>query len=538
MSPPPPPPSATAPKGLTAWRQRLLAVPPPLLSPPDVLAELQSDDLPTARLIDALQRDLPLGLAVLLESQKRLRGRPIVGLSHAVGLLGLNGVQSVIQRLAALPALNPTHPGHQAYAEAVATSRLAAHLAAEFASDCFLDERLRRMWEMQVLMMAEWRLPLAAPALAQQMAQRIAAGERPARVEQALLGCQMHQLNTALALHYGLLEKDEYRHTQNLNVRWLGQAARLAWTGLNPPPLPTDLGRWLLQPTTLPALLHLLAQEAMRSWYSPRIRLLQNAISAQRRWRIEEVMLATRRAAVAASHEMMTRGVLIPPAARLLWAPWKRTDRSQHPPAMPSVAATPPPTAAIPGPHTHTIERGSPARVLIDQFVDECINDRHPDLPAFFQAFGHTLSDGLDLTRFALFLKTSHNEQMVCFMARGFGPQVIPKRYTVPLGDDNLLAKVFSQPHGFLLGQGHRLGPLRQRLPETLRQELHPGGAIWGAIQVNERAVGVIWADAGAAASNIDEAQYAGFKLVCRHFGAALTHLMKQQKAQRNNSSG
>lgn len=531
------PPSSPTPRGLTAWKQRLVAVELPLLSPPPVIEALLDEDPPTARLIDALQRDLPLGLAVLLEGQKRLRGGQVASLSHAVGALGLGGIQRVVHRQAALP-LDLAQPGHREYAEAVATSRLAAHLAAQFAANDSLEERLRKMWEMQVQMMAEWRLPLAAPALAQAIQERVAAGERPAQVEQALLGCQMRELNAALAAHFGLIESDDNRATQVLDALHLGQAARLAWTDANPRPVPTELGRWLYQPSTLPSLLHLLAHEAMRSWYSPRTRLLQDVLSTHRHWRVEAVMAATRRAAVAASREMLTSGVLVAPAARFLWPRWVRPKRSLGQPsaARPTTTATPtsPPKATVP----RSIDRGSPTRAMIDQFIDDCTQGRHADLSAFFQSFQRVLSTGLGLDRFALFLKTSQADQLVCFMARGFGPAVVPRQYTVSLVDGNLVAKVFSQPHGFLLAQGDRVAQLRPRLPEALRNDLHPGGAMWGSVQVQDRSVGVVWADGGPATTGLDDTQYAGFKLVCRHFGEALTRLMRQQKQRAAPVSG
>lgn len=517
MAPSPTPPtSAEAPQGLTVWRERLGAVDLPLLSPPPILRELLSSTVSMAALLDVLQQDLPLGLAVLQAGQKQLRRGQIASLSHAASAQGLERMQALIRRLASRP-LDPGQPGHREYAEAMATSRLAAQLAAHFAPNDTPDQRQRKMWEIQVQMMAEWRLPLAAPALAQEMAQRIAGGERPARVERALLGCQLRELNAAMALDTGLLEPDDPRTTQPLNLRCLGRAARLAWTDAGPPPLPPELERWRHQPATLPTLLHLLAQEAMRSWHSPRTRLLQNALSAHRQWPLGDVVAATRHAAVAASRDLLTRGVLVPPAARLLWLPERRPKRRIGPPPR-------------------SIERGSPARQLIDHFVDDCAHGRHASLGAFFQAFQRTLSEGLGLQRFALFLKTSQAEQLVCFMARGFGPTVVPRQYVVSLADDNLLAKVFGQPHGFLWGQGERLPGLRQRLPAGLRAELLPGGAIWGAVQVHERSVGVLWADAGPAAQ-LDNTQYIGFKLVCRHFGDALTRLMKQQQAQQRGAA-
>lgn len=73
---------------------------------------------------------------------------------------------------------------------------------------------------------------------------------------------------------------------------------------------------------------------------------------------------------------------------------------------------------------------------------------------------------------------------------------------------------------------------LRALLPEKLRPELLDSGALWGAVHVNQRSVGVLWADCGPAGGDLDPMQYAGFKLLVRHFGDELTRLMRVQKSQ------
>ncbi|TSE33442.1 hypothetical protein [Tepidimonas charontis] len=520
------PPSAA----VSSWTRRLLAVAPPPLSPPDVIRILYDEELPTPRLLAILQRDLPLGLAVLLEAQQRLRQGQVESLAHAVGVLGLRGLWRVVERLAAHP-FDPRQPAHRLYAEAVATSRLAAHLAAQLAPAGTPETRQRLMWEMQVQTMAEWRLPLAAPDVAQRMAARIAAGERPTHVERDLLGCPLHALNAALAQHFGFVEPDDPRATVWLQARRLAQAARHAWIDAHPPPLPDDVGRWLYRPSTLRSLLHWLAQEAMRSWYSPRTRLLCDALSAHRHWRVGDVVAATRRAALAASHEMLTRGVVVAPAARLFWAPWVRPRRG---PGADATAAAAPASAGVhtggPAAARHPTP-GSTARPLIERFAADCQRGRHPDVGAFFRAFQHALDEGLGLRRCALFLKTTQAAQLVCYMAHGFGGSIVPRQTTVALQGEHVLARLFAQPGAFLLAEPARVAHLRTRLPASLQRALLPSGAMWGTVQVRQRAVGVLWADTGSADAPVDTTQYAGFKRLMHHFGPGLTRLMQLRRA-------
>ena len=261
-------------------------------------------------------------------------------------------------------------------------------------------------------------------------------------------------------------------------------------------------------------------------------------------------MLFRSRAAILASQEPHLRAFCPAPAERLLWPPKSRLRRVRTAAAPEPVqqalpkahfAATrdapnpapAPETRPKPAPvHPSSIEPGSHARELIDLFVDDCRSGRHADLSTFFRAFKLSLADGLGLERYALFLKMSQGEQLVCFLARGFGPGIEPRRTSLALDGHNLMSKVFAQPNGFFMAERARVAGLRPMLPEQLRGELLASGALWGAVNVNQRSVGVLWADCGPEGSDIDPVQYAGFKLLVRHFGEELTRLMRVQKSQ------
>jgi len=492
----------------------------PLVSPPDVLQALQDPDLPSPRLLEALNRDLPLGLAVMREAQRVLpKGQRVSNLAHALGVLGLTRLHKLIDILGQ-QRIDLAQPGHQHLAEALQSSRLVGHLAMQFGQIEAGNDGLARMGAVQAQNVAEWLLAVAAPALVEEMAQRVQDNERPARVEQELLGCTLQQLSATVAVDIGLFEADSATLLHAFEPALLGRAARLAWVGAHPPEIPTDLGRWLYRPSTLPSLLQMLAHELMHDWYSRRSTLLLKAVATHRRLPLNEVLAATRRAAVQASQEPHLWAFCASPATRLLWPPKPRLRRVR--------AAVPKPAPVRPS----SVEPGSRARALIDLFVDDCRSGRHADLSTFFRAFKLSLADGLGLARYALFLKMSQGEQLVCFLARGFGPDIEPRRTSLALDGQNLIAKVYAQPNGFFMAERARVAGLRALLPEKLRPELLASGALWGAVHVNQRSVGVLWADCGPEGGDLDAVQYAGFKLLVRHFGDELTRLMRVQKSQ------
>ncbi len=373
MSSPTTPSVRSAPLGLAAWRKRLAAVRLPLVSPPDVLQALQDPDLPSPRLLEALNRDLPLGLAVMREAQRVLpQGQRVSNLAHALGVLGLTRLYKLIDTLGQ-QRLDPGQAGHLHLAEALQTSRLAGHLALQFAQIEPGNDGLARMGAVQAQNVAEWLLPLAAPALVEEMMQRVQDNERPGRVEQELLGCTLQQLSAAVAVDIGLFESDSATLLHALEPALLGRAARLAWVGTNPPEIPTDLGRWLYRPSTLPSLLQMLAHELMHDWHSRRSSVLLKAIATHRHLKLDEVLAATRRAAIQASLERIC-GPFAPPLPQgccghpsracaacalpllllLLLHPSRPSNRRQRPKPL-HWPPQPPPREPPPGrpPHPH-----------------------------------------------------------------------------------------------------------------------------------------------------------------------------------------
>jgi hypothetical protein len=546
-APIPDPPSATVAAGLAHWRKRLAQVALPVLSTPQALREALQPDASVDQVLGVIAPDLPLGLAVILEASrtmKKARGE-VRSLRHAIGMLGLDRVQGLLRSRLNL-RLDAEKPGHLAMAEAVASSRLAGLLAYYQARAARREDADFQMWVAQLMGLAAWKLPLSDPQLAHTLTMRTQAGERKVRVERELLGCTLAELNRALLMDLCLTEDSDMMQHAEIEPRMLARAAKCAWTGGSAPEVPKTVGRWLFLPDVTLGLMHMLAQEAMKDWFSKRTDTLLRACSALQHLRLDDTVLFSRQVAWHASHEPCLSGWVVPPLARLFWVPEPRRPRRLKAQAVPSVGlaaqkshaqqpTVQPNPAAAPAPlptPTASLQAQSPAWNQVQRFVADCEAHAFQDMASFTKAFIDALAQGLQLKRCALFLKTAQTPQLGCVLAAGFDEAVGPRKVSIDTQDDNLLARLFAHPSGFLWVDERKLATARHQIPEAMRQQVLSGGLILATVHVLDRAVGVLWIDAGVHGATIVDSQYLGVKRLNRHFGEEFTRLMHLQRTQ------
>lgn len=83
---------------LAAWRQKLLQVRLPAVSDADTWAELLAQSDTPEQILQSLERDLPLALAVMVEALRspRFAAEP-GGLKHAARLLGSGALGTLVR---------------------------------------------------------------------------------------------------------------------------------------------------------------------------------------------------------------------------------------------------------------------------------------------------------------------------------------------------------------------------------------------------------------------------------------------------------
>ncbi|TSE20983.1 hypothetical protein Talka_00646 [Tepidimonas alkaliphilus] len=508
----------------------------PLLLDDAALAAVLDPETDGAALAAHLHRDPPLGWRLIAAAQRLLRSaQRIEHVEHAIGLLGVSRAQALI-RQAAARRLDPRAPGHLAFAEAVATSLLAAHWAQACARQDRRADHASVYWRTARCGCAQWFWALAEPARAQAWLERTAAGERGAWLERRWLGAPLATWDEALACQLGWEDPDLLPRAPSCHPGLLRRAARLAWIETHPPAPDADLGRWLHQPALAPRLWFLLAREAMADWHGPRTALLLRVLATLRGWRLDDTIAFAHRHAAEASRGLTWAAWIGAPAARLFWArpPARRLavapqeEAATPAAAAPTEATRPKPSSEL-APAAPAAPATAPLLPLAD-FVEACQTRRFATLAEFLQAFALTLRQSLGLARFALLMRTTDPGRLVCIAAHGFGAAVQPRRLQVPLAQAPLLARLMGQPGAFLRVAPAQVPTARAQLPGPLDSELPAGGVALATLTVRGRAAGVLWADAGTWGQGLTDAQYQGIKQVTPHFARELTRLLVLQQ--------
>lgn len=515
------------------WQKRLADARLPLLSPQADVVRMLGKRLSVHELLERIEKDLPLAVDVMVAASNTLRssGKPLLGLQHAVNLLGMDRVQALVRARQA-HTLDRSKPEHVMALQAIATSRFAGIILMDWTARHPGTHAEHLYWVTALMGLARWKLPLVAPQLALSIEQRVAAGEPRGAVEQALLGCAVEAVNTAHLLDLGLPDVADLRQRMAMDPKLLATAARMAWTDRAPPDVTPEVGRWLHQPTSASPLAYALALSAQDSWYSKRTQTLMAVTSVHLSQHREQTRRDTRRLALVASQESMFYPSVTAPATRLLWSPpaprkfsavtisqaAKQANKPQ--PAAAAVAR-----AAVPAANqvANTASR-------LQDYERQSNQSQHTNLKTFMTATLNTLEQGLGLHRCALFLKPAGADELSCFMAHGFGKALVSRQLTLPAGGEHLLARLMGHPEGALCITGKQIEAARKQLPKALALLALPSGLMLGTVHIKQRPMGIWWADTGRQDEPVDATSYAGFQRVTHIFGREFTRLVQRQR--------
>lgn len=544
-------PQTSAQSALRSWQLRLADVRLPLLSPPQALQRMLGSRLSVRGLLDLIEADLALAVEVMLAASNTLRssGKALRGLQHAVNLLGVERVQTLVRSRQTDP-LDLARPGHQLALQAIANSRLACLFTNHWAARQAITDPDALIWTTALLGVVRWKLPLTAPDLAADIERRVAAGHRRATAERALLGVSLDELSVA-QLHALHVSADENAPThRSLPPKLLARAARLAWTGQIAPDMPPQLQRQLRQPEVTCSLAHGLATSLQDSWYSPHSRTLMAAASVHTHQTLHDLRTDLLQLALLASRESGFTCALVAPAARLLWErPRLRAAGAQArtggtlPAASKPVPQRPTGATAVPalGGSTPT---GTPAandqRVAeqaVAAYAQRCRRGFHADLRTLMKDTVQTMEKQLGLRRCALFLKPAGSEQVHCHFAHGFGGALVSGSPALPAAQTNVLTRLLKTPAASLRIKPVQAPTARQQMPPPLAPLVLASGVALATVDIGQQPMGVWWADTGLAERALDDAEYAAFQCLVRMFGTTFTQLVKTPPARPVNSS-
>lgn len=330
------------PRTLDAWLQQLAKLPLPIEQEQHArLRRTLGDGRRTwGEIAEAIELSPTFALQVLREANQAggTLSDPADSLETALARLGLKRCETLLNQAPALPA-GEIPP-------ALRQLLLISQHASQQARGLF-GARLARLWNelhgCSLLFLAPlWPLLCAHPQLFEAWEQRILAkGERPAKVEQELLGVPLLQLCLQLAERWRLPEwiVQGYRLLER-DRRLLVKALHIARDNQHPlhqqQLLDADipLRRWLTQPSNCVLLANGLALSAHQAWNAPHSLRWQRLTGLYLQLPLTEVQQEVHRHAVS-SARLNHDAQLWHPAQALLW-PWDA--RRLNPPRSPAPA--------------------------------------------------------------------------------------------------------------------------------------------------------------------------------------------------------
>lgn len=478
-----------------------------------------------------------LSLQILLQTNARsqLDQNPR-GLQQGIHLLGSAQVQRLLRAMRA-PPLDLSAPGHRLSLQAMATSRLAWLYLAHWLRSALASDEDSRLSLLTLLGVARWKFPLAQPATATAIEERVQAGEHRRQVERALIGADLDTVNLWHLQDLGFQGVGELRRHLYLPARTVAQAARLAWTHERAPELPAGLKRALRQRLPGCSLAYALALETQVDWYGPRARSLLRAASTWLGRPLDETLRGVQRQALFASGESVYTKGLRAPAVGLLWPPrparrlGTRTAASTTPDCTALVAgrastrSRPPDDAPSSAAHSDTLSN----------YLLRC-GVGHPDLRSLM-IDSVRLFAGLGLARCALFLRQVGSDRLACYFSHGFNPGEAGRNLSVEVGERSFAKLLLAQPDSAFRIAPAQLSGLGNKLPPELATWPPPSGLLLAAVSVNGRAVGFWWADAGWHGADTDGESFSRFRRAAAAFGPAFTRLLNARSPQQSGGA-
>lgn len=509
------------------WRQRLRETVLPSVADATTWQKLldSQDDLDS--LHQGIAADLPLALSVLSAAcRSPAVAANLSGLHHALRMFGSQAVVKQLQRDQS-ERLAPDRAAHHRVLQALADSRLACLIHARWMLFAAAADAEQRFWITALLGVARWKLPLIDPELSVALDRRIAAGERRAQAERALLGVSIDQLNRVHLQDLGFTAAADLAQRMSLPPDLILASARLAREDQRPLSPPPSLARRLREPMLSCRLAYALALEAQTDWHSSRTALLLRVAATCFNRSVSSLRHDLERAALQASSETLYVRGLLAPAARMIRI--AHPQRRQRTPVV-EESATPisSASAASAAPATPRLARPAPRRA---DFVSRCAQHDFSSADEFLNAAAQHL-ERQGIGRCALLLKLRNPERIGVYFAHGFTDSKAARAVQFPPDQAGLLKGLLANPLGALLILPEQLASLHGKLPPLIENWRPTGGLLLATVAVNAAPVGLWWAEP-AAPHSADPQQFAAFRQMMHGFGAEFTRLLRLQSAAR-----
>ena len=548
---------ATQPRGIKAWLNHAKSVPLPILKVSvRTLNKQIKAGASLADMANTIERDPALCLHLFLAANKASHeanpdlDADILGINHVLTILGMHGVVHVIKGLPTLK-INGRSAYQKAYLQAQSNSMFAAKLAGHWAEKGNFGDGDKIKWSTLLCGAPNWVMWQCAYGEMRQLEwyrykQRFSRRKSEAK----LFGCYLEDIERMLGRHFKLPSISQ-QALESAELPSLKQWAKiLSHRHLDYFDEDVKLKQIKRKPSVVIALARSLAKESTLGWLRRHSQRSERALSNLLHQPLDRTSEDIHQQAVAFSRKFPAPYVVLP-AQSLLWPdteePWLRQPFACVSECLSDeqLRKTMPNMAGVAQPEKKPIPKGQrldipdlppqPPREVNKDLLQELINRfksqaaGFKDVHEILLTCNKAINEGLGMRHTVIFVADKTGKGLRPVYCVGIEPESPLRALKVALVDNSFFGKLMVKTGALKIDPGN-YHQVKSMMTSEVLTTLGNKNFMAMSLFANNKAVGVVYADAAVNEDEISDKEYQAFKQICQATSSALDYYAKKRK--------
>lgn len=533
---------AKIPRGVKAWLELANKTPLPILKASAKLLTRQiKDGASLADMAQTIERDPALCLHLFLAANKLNHNADveILSLSHVITILGMQGVVNVVKHAPQMQ-LHKSDAYQKAYLQSQADSSLAGQLVEHWSAETRIGNPEKLKWATIIAGAPQWIMWRNAYGAMRKSQWLVEHDFHPLdKVEKSVFGCLLDDVGRVVGrnLKLPLLAQQVLERAERPSPHQWGQM--LSTKYLDYFDNDTVLKLQKSKPVTLMSLMMYLATQANLGWYRRHCLRSQIILSHLTNQSLEQVVKHNHELAVSYSRSNVA-GQVLPAAASLLWPQPDRLTRPWLRKPVPCIMSEmerelPVKKPAMTPSNADVVEKKQPPRhankdvllALIEQFNKQAASFK--DVHEILLTCNKAINEGLGMRRTFVCVLDKSGEVLRPLYCVGIEKDSPIRGLKIKIGTNRFFAKLLNQSASLKVDSTN-FSQAKNMIDPSVLNALSNQNFMAMSLFANNKAIGIVYADASAGEDDISDKEYQAFKKICQSAGNALNGYAKKRK--------
>jgi len=547
---------AKTPRGVKAWLELAKKTPLPILKASAKLLTKQiKDGASLADMAHTIERDPALCLHLFLAANKLNQNEDveILGLSHVITVLGMQGVINVVKQAPQI-LLHKSDAYQKAYLQSQADSSLAGQLVEHWSAAAHIGNPERLKWATIIAGAPQWIMWRIAYGAMRKSQWLVEHEYLPLdQVEKHTLGCLLDDVARVVGRHLKLptLAQQVLERAERPSPQEWGKM--LSHKYLDYFDGDTALKIQKSNPITLMALTMYLSKQANLGWMRRQCVRSQTILAHICNQPLDSVIKQNHQLAVSCSREQVAPQIL-PAAVSLLWPkpagiskPWLRRPipcvmSEMEREVIPVKQSKPVPSldnANIDNPNINNenkVEAKQPPRHankdvllgLIEQFNKQA--ESFKDVHEILLTCNKAINEGLGMRRTFVCVLDKTGSVLRPLYCVGIEKDSTIRGLKIKISENRFFAKLLNKPASLKVDSSN-FSQAKNMIASEVLDTLSHKNFMAMSLYANGKAIGIVYADASEVEDDISDKEYQAFKKICQSAGNALDGYAKKRKS-------